>query len=184
MSTTRSQIARRYAKALASLISTEDEFRKVEGDLQGFSHLLKENSSLRRALYHPSLEKLKRVELLGRILETLSLSSSLSGRFLTLLIERGRLEFLEETIGIWRKFVEDRLGLISAEVVTPFPLADKEKERFRKRLEQMTGRQVRLHARIDPGLIGGIRTRIGSKVYDGSILRQLKHMRQTFVGGN
>ena len=184
MSAAKSQIARRYAKALASLIFTEDEFRKVEDDLQGFAHLLKENSRLRRALYHPSLEKLKRIELLRRILGSVSLSSSLSGRFLTLLIERGRLEFLEETIVIWRKFVEDRLGLISAEVVTAFPLADSEKERFRKTLERMTGRQVRLHSRTDPGLIGGIRTRIGSKVYDGSILRQLKHMRQTFVEGN
>ena len=39
------------------------------------------------------------------------------------------------------------------------------------------GRQVTMTTRVDPALIGGAVTRVGSIVYDGSIATQLSKMR-------
>ena len=40
-------------------------------------------------------------------------------------------------------------------------------------LERMTGKRIRMRFAVDPTLIGGVVTRIGSTVYDGSVRGQL-----------
>jgi F-type H+-transporting ATPase subunit delta len=42
---------------------------------------------------------------------------------------------------------------------------------------------VRLQFEVDEELIGGVVTRIGSTLYDGSVRGQLEQMRQRMVGG-
>jgi F-type H+-transporting ATPase subunit delta len=182
-SAAKSQVGRRYANALASLTNTMEEFQAVEADLEAFARLLQEQTDLRSALYHPGLGKEKRIGILDRVLKMTRPKSELSVRFLRLLVQRRRLEFLQETISAWREMVEERLGVVSAEIVTAVPMTEAYRDRCRETLEKITGRKVRLTARTDPNLIGGVRTRIGSQVYDGSILRQLDHLRDNFVEG-
>lgn len=179
----RSQVGRRYANALASLTTDRDDFQKIESDLNRFDDLLREHTDLRFALYHPGLGRDERVGVLDRVLTKFHLKSDLGRRFLRLLVERRRLEFLTETIAAWREICEEKFGLVSAEVVTAVPLAAADRERCRETLERISGRKVRLTTRTDPGLIGGVRARIGSRVYDGTILRQLGHLRENFVEG-
>jgi F-type H+-transporting ATPase subunit delta len=182
-SAAKSQVGRRYANALASLTNTTEEFHAVEADLESFTGLLQKQADLRYALYHPGIGKEERIGILDRVLKVTRPKSDLSARFLRLLVQRRRLEFLQETIALWREVVEERLGLVSAEVVTAVPMSDADRNRCRETLEKITGRKVRLTARTDPSLIGGVRTRIGSQVYDGSILRQLDQLRDNFVEG-
>jgi F-type H+-transporting ATPase subunit delta len=48
-------------------------------------------------------------------------------------------------------------------------------------LAQATGREVQLETRVDPSIIGGAITRIGSTVYDGSVTRQLEKMKEALM---
>jgi F-type H+-transporting ATPase subunit delta len=48
-------------------------------------------------------------------------------------------------------------------------------------LGQLTGKTVQLDTAVDPAIIGGVITRVGSTVYDGSIRTQLAKMRQQLV---
>jgi F-type H+-transporting ATPase subunit delta len=45
----------------------------------------------------------------------------------------------------------------------------------------VTGKHIQLSVEADPSLIGGVVTRIGSTVYDGSIRTQLEKMRQRLI---
>ena len=47
----------------------------------------------------------------------------------------------------------------------------------------MTGKQVKLNYNTDENIIGGVVTRIGSVVYDGSVKTQLENLRQELVNG-
>jgi F-type H+-transporting ATPase subunit delta len=49
---------------------------------------------------------------------------------------------------------------------------------IQERLVRTTGRTVKLSTKVDPSIIGGIRTQIGSTVYDGSIATQLESFKQ------
>ena len=56
-------------------------------------------------------------------------------------------------------------------------------EKIRESLSRMTGREVRLEVEQDPSLIGGIVTRIGDLVLDGSVKTQLLNMRESLKRG-
>jgi F-type H+-transporting ATPase subunit delta len=48
-------------------------------------------------------------------------------------------------------------------------------------LARATGRQVHLETRVDPSIVGGAVTRIGSTVYDGSVTTQLQKLKQQLI---
>jgi F-type H+-transporting ATPase subunit delta len=50
-------------------------------------------------------------------------------------------------------------------------------------MERMTGRRIRLTFRVEPQLIGGAVTRIGSTIYDGSLRTQLERLKRRMVAG-
>ncbi|MFL6229241.1 MAG: F0F1 ATP synthase subunit delta [Pyrinomonadaceae bacterium] len=49
-------------------------------------------------------------------------------------------------------------------------------------MSKLTGRRVKLQFSVDENLIGGISTRIGSTIYDGSVRTQLQQLREKMVG--
>ncbi|MFC3383957.1 F0F1 ATP synthase subunit delta [Couchioplanes azureus] len=60
-------------------------------------------------------------------------------------------------------------------------LDDAEEQRLAAKLSDLYGRQVSLKVAVDPGIIGGISVRVGSDLYDGTILRRLHQARQAFA---
>jgi F-type H+-transporting ATPase subunit delta len=49
---------------------------------------------------------------------------------------------------------------------------------WKERLVKLTGKKVRIDFETDPDLLGGVVTRIGSTVYDGSVQNQLQRMKK------
>jgi len=68
--------------------------------------------------------------------------------------------------------------VIEAEVTTAAPLPPERISELQERLARITGRTVTMTTRIDRGIIGGVVTRIGSTVYDGSVATQLAKVRE------
>ena len=63
-------------------------------------------------------------------------------------------------------------------MTTAEPLAPERLSALQQRLASATGRTVKVSTKVDPSIIGGVRARIGSTVYDGSIATQLEVFRQ------
>ena len=68
--------------------------------------------------------------------------------------------------------------IVRAEVIMAIGLPADRVAALQQGLAQATGRQVQLDTRVDPSIIGGAITRIGSTVYDGSVTRQLQKMKE------
>jgi F-type H+-transporting ATPase subunit delta len=100
------------------------------------------------------------------------------GKLLVLLAARDRLELLPDLVAVFRERVMEHLKVINAEVTTAAPLSAEERERLQQRLRASTGRTVTMTTKVDPDIIGGVVTRIGSTVYDGSVATQLAALRQ------
>lgn len=60
-------------------------------------------------------------------------------------------------------------------------LDDAEEQRLAAKLSDIYGRQVSLKVDVDPSIIGGLSVRVGSDLYDGTILRRLNEARQAFA---
>jgi len=67
---------------------------------------------------------------------------------------------------------------VRAEVTTAAPLTADRAAQVQKQLADITGRTVDMTTSVDPSIIGGVVTRIGGTVYDGSIATQLEKLRE------
>ena len=99
-------------------------------------------------------------------------------RLLLLLADRDRLAILPDLLAVYRERLLEHQRVVSAEVTTAAPLAEARAAELAERLSRATGRTVKMTTRVDPSIIGGIVTRIGSTVYDGSVAAQLQAIRQ------
>jgi len=70
-------------------------------------------------------------------------------------------------------------GMVSATLTTAAPLTPELTSRATSALERLSGRKVNLTVEVDPGLLGGAVTQVGSMVYDGSLKTQLARLRRT-----
>jgi F-type H+-transporting ATPase subunit delta len=61
------------------------------------------------------------------------------------------------------------------------PIGDAEEQALAAKLSDMYDRQVSLKIDVDPSVIGGVSVRVGSDLYDGTILRRLNAARQAFA---
>lgn len=104
-------------------------------------------------------------------------------RLLVLLADRDRLVLLPDLLTAYRDRVRTHQGIVRADVTTASALAPERTDAITRSLEAFTGRHVSLTTRVDQALIGGVVTRIGSTVYDGSVATQLRKMRQRLMEG-
>jgi F-type H+-transporting ATPase subunit delta len=171
-------VAKRYARALADVAGEKDPARleKVSGELGLVAEALARTPRATRFFEDPSVpraDKDKAIEALGRRAGI----SDLVQRFLRLLIENRRVAALPHIARAFAAIKDERLGIVPAQTTTAVTLSAPETRRFKDALEALTGRSVRLTLSVDPALLGGARTRIGSRVYDGTLRRRLDLLR-------
>jgi len=172
--------AARYAKALLDVSRKEGDPLAAEGDLQGFVSLARGNEPLARALVNPSIPAERKMALVRALLERAPVGS-IVGKLIVMLAERDRLVLLPDLLDDYRKRLMDFQNIVQAEVTSAVPLPPDAAQAIERAVAERTGRKVALTTRVDPGVIGGVVTRIGSVVYDGSVKRQLEKMKDTLT---
>lgn len=175
-------IARRYAKALLLIGKEDGQTATYREELGGFTALLADQPDLARALTNPLYNTADRRKVLNAVLQRLNLSRVVTA-FLTLLFDKGRFGFVDAINERFQHLADELKGIARATLVTATDLTDETVGKIRAALSQRTGRQVEMAVEVDPGLIGGIVTRIGDLVLDGSVRTQLANMRETLKKG-
>jgi F-type H+-transporting ATPase subunit delta len=173
--------AARYARALLDVVIAEKgNPEQVEQELRATADLIGNHPELQRALTNPA------VPVTGKrgVIEALSARLTVSGpvaKLLLLLAERDRFVLLPDLVAVYRERLMDYLQIVRAEVTTAVPLPQDRAVQLERRLAELTGRRVTMTAKVDPSLIGGVVTRIGSTVYDGSVATHLETMKQKLM---
>ena len=72
--------------------------------------------------------------------------------------------------------------MVAATVTTARPVPDNVQQSLQEKLASLTQKKVRMNFQQDPELIGGLVTRIGSTVYDGSVRSQLQQIKERMAG--
>jgi F-type H+-transporting ATPase subunit delta len=170
-------IANRYARALADVITERHEVADVVGELSRFAQLIEQHAELRQVFASPVVPVERKRGVLNELLARLKVRPT-TANFLQLLLNNYRLHHLDEVMRALARELDVRTGIVSAEVTTAHAIGELERELLRKQLRAVTGKEVRLQFRTDPKIIGGVVTRVGSLIFDGSIKNQLAQMRQ------
>ena len=175
-------IARRYSVALADVVLTSGESATVKSELASWCELFGQNSDLHTVFSNPAIAFANKEKVLtGLIAKTKP--SKTTANFLKVLLQNGRLTDLSEINDRFESVLDERGGLISAQITSARELPADEKAEFEKNLEKITGKKVTISYSIDTNIIGGVVTRIGSTVFDGSVKTKLENLKEQLVNG-
>jgi len=174
-------IARRYAIALADVVIESGEASAVQDELLQWGEMISSNALLKEALANPTVPYDGKRSVLHELIKRTRVRET-TANFLQVLLRNQRLTELNEVNRWFGLILDDRSGVVAADVTTARAVAPEATEALRQKLASITGRKVRLKFNTDPDLIGGMVARIGSTVYDGSIKNQLHEMELKLAG--
>lgn len=168
--------ATRYARALLDVAIKESDPDKAGADLSGFADLVAGHPGLHDALTNPVVPAAAKQRVATELLARQGLQGPVA-RLVLMLAERDRLALLPEVVAVYSERLMEHQGVLQAEVTVATEISQERTAQLQQRLAKATGRKVTLTTRVDPALIGGAVTRIGSTVYDGSVATQLQQLR-------
>ena len=174
-------VARRYAVALADVVLSRGEAQEVREELAAWDAMVRSNPQLLEVFRHPTIPYEQKRGVLEELVRRTHPRPT-TANFLKVLLQNHRLAELSEINTQIAQELDRRSGVVTAQVTTARPLPPDTQEALRARLGQLTGSNVRLQFEVDDELIGGVVTRIGSTLYDGSVRGQLQQIRQKMVG--
>ncbi len=175
-------IARRYAKALF-LIGKEDGQTEIyRKELEGVANLFAGGKELEQAICNPLYNVEQRQKVLKEIIEKLNLSQVMSS-FLNLLFAKKRIIYLNNIDEFYQKLVDQLNGIERASLISAIELSSETVDKISQSLKKLTGKEIILEKELDLGLIGGVVTKIGDLILDGSVKTQLLNMRESLKRG-
>jgi F-type H+-transporting ATPase subunit delta len=175
-----SAVGRRYAKALLELGREQGALDAVLRDVGALTDAWNESKELRDIVRNPVVPKPALKAAVGAVMEKLEVSG-LVRNTVNLMADKGRLPQLEETLHALEELAEAETGRVRVEVTSARPLSDAYYSRLAETLQRVTERQVVLVKNQDPSLIGGVVTRVGDRVFDGSLSNRLSELRETLL---
>ncbi len=165
-------IAARYATAIFELARDDNALDALESDIASLSAALAESEDFRKMIASPIVSRREQGGAISAIAKAMKLGATLSNA-LALMAERRRLFVLPQLLRALRERIAAEKGEITADVTSAAPLSAAQAAKLAEVLTSRTGRTVRLNSAVDPGLIGGLIVKVGSKMIDTSIRSRL-----------
>jgi F-type H+-transporting ATPase subunit delta len=171
-----SNVGGRYAQALFDLASDQNAVAAVEADLKSLKTALAESRDLRILLASPSFSADDK----GKGLAAIAQAGAFNGttrKFLGLLAANGRASALTDVITAFERLSADARGVVSAQVTTAVPLTSAQAKGVAQALRQALGKDPEIETRVDPAILGGIKVRVGSRLFDASLRSKLDSLK-------
>ena len=175
-------VSRRYAKALILIGQEDGQAEQYNEELAAVVGLFDTQDGFELALINPLYNKNDRKKVLQAVLAATDLSAIMKS-FLVLLFDKGRIGFLREIASYYKDLADELKGVVKASVVSATELSSEAIEKIKEALSKKAGKTIVLNVEQDPSLIGGVVTKIGDLVLDGSVKTQLINMRETLKKG-
>jgi F-type H+-transporting ATPase subunit delta len=174
-------VARRYSSALADVVLEGGEAREVQEELLVWEQMLQSSSNLQEVFRNPTIALDDKRAVLNRLIERAKPTPTTTN-FLKVLLQNQRLTELGEINRKFAEILDQRAGTVAAIVTTARTVPETAQQQLHTKLLSLTGKKVRINFTTDPDLIGGLVTRIGSTVYDGSVRNHLQQIKEKMAG--
>ncbi|MCC6661619.1 MAG: ATP synthase F1 subunit delta [Phycisphaerales bacterium] len=103
--------------------------------------------------------------------------SDLVVRFLQVLNEKGRLSHLPSIVASLDRMVQEKFGRVEVDLYTAVPVEPRELAGIKSLLQKALGREPIVHSYTEESMLGGVKLQVGDRLIDGSLLTQLRRMR-------
>ncbi|MCM3586878.1 F0F1 ATP synthase subunit delta [Mesobacillus maritimus] len=174
------QVAKRYALALFQVASEQNLLDTVEGELRVVKEVFQNNTGLTPVLASPNITLEKKKELLNQAFAS---ASPYVLNTLMLLVDRHRTALITEVADQFIELVNEAKGLAEAKVYSVQPLTDEQKEALSLAFAPKVGKKALILENItDSNLLGGIKLRVGNRIFDGSLRGKLDRLERKLLG--
>lgn len=178
-----SAIAKRYARALVSLGDEEGAVDRFQAALARIDETFGAAPELVSVLADPAYSAEAKRSILEEVLEKLDVPATVKS-FMLLLQNRNRLAIFPQIVQTFGALADERAGIVRARVTAARELTPDQLAAVRGALSQLaSGKRVELAVDLDPAIIGGLVTRIGDMVFDGSVRSELERIEDTLTKG-
>jgi F-type H+-transporting ATPase subunit delta len=174
------EIIRGYAEALFRVLQVEGDLELVEDELYRFGKVLETNHELKQALSDQSIERVQRAKILDELLADKVSPHTLG--LLIFVVEQGRGRQLPQILDETSNLAAEARQAAVAEVRSAVELDGEQKRQLAEALSKATGKKVEVKVILDPAVIGGVVTKLGDTVIDGSVKRRLDQLKEQVRG--
>ena len=166
----------RYAQALFELAKSQGEMSAVEADLKSLKAMRADSADLRTLMSSPAFD----AEQKGRGLAAVATAAGFRAttqKFLGLVAANRRAAALPDMISAFERLAAADRGAISAQVTTALPLTPAQTKALAAALRTALGKDPEIETRVEPAILGGLKVRVGSRLYDASLKSRLDSMK-------
>lgn len=174
-------VARRYASALADVVIERREEREVQNEVEHWASMIDSNPQLKEVFANPTVAYDQKQSVLEALISRTRVRDT-TASFLRVLLRNQRLAQLPEVATRFGQILDERGGIVAAEITTARPIPEELKKTLHETLASATGRTVRLTFATDESIIGGLVARIGSTIFDGSVENHLERLADGLAG--
>ena len=170
------EVGDRYAQALFDLALETGRLDAVRADVVSLKTAWIESADLRRLATSPVISADDQVKGLTAVAAKARFEPN-TVNFLGLLAQNGRARDLAAVIAGFERLYAKHAGVVAAEVISAQPLDDKQLTAIKTALNKRLGKAPELTTRVDPAILGGLKVKVGSKLFDASLKTKLDQMK-------
>ncbi|MCK0470047.1 F0F1 ATP synthase subunit delta [Halalkalibacter sp. APA_J-10(15)] len=175
-------VANRYAEALFKVAQEKNVLNELNAELQLVKVVIESTPEFVQFVSHPKVKTEKKQafikESFGQALSEPSL------HLIYLLVDRKRTDILVPLIQTFKKLALEAQDKAEALVYSAKPLAKEDEQQIAELFAKKAGKkQLEVKNVVDQELIGGLKIRIGDRIYDGSVKAQLDRMQRQLIAG-
>ena len=174
--TQQADVGLRYAQALFELAKSQGDAGVVEADLKSLKAMRADSADLRTLIASPAFDADEKGKGLAAVANAAGFAAT-TRKFLGLVAANRRASALPGIIAAFEKLAAADRGAISAEVVTAMPLTDAQAKSLAAALRTALGKDPEIETRVDPAILGGLKVRVGSRLFDASLKSRLDSLK-------
>lgn len=171
-------IARRYAGAIFELARKQNTLDRTLEDVQEIARVYA-HRKLAYLLREPKIPAKRKETAVRQALASRVLPTSLNVALL--IIQRELVEYMQNIATELEHLILNARNQAVAEVTAAAPLDERQQALVKQALERQTGKNIIMHTRIDPSILGGIVARVGDQVIDASVRYRLAALQQRLL---
>ncbi|MFP5107237.1 F0F1 ATP synthase subunit delta [Neobacillus sp. C211] len=174
-----SMVAKRYALALFQIAKETQALGVIEEELRVVKEVVQYNPELKNILNSSKLSIEEKKEIIKVSFATVNVNVL---NTMLILIDRHREDQIVDVANEFLELANDEMGIAEAKVYSTRELTDAERDAISSVFAAKVGKKsLKIENIVDSNLLGGIRLRIGNRIYDGSLRGKLDRLERKLL---
>ena len=172
----KSQVGRRYSKAIFEIAEEKNQVKEIYEMLNSAMVLYRTDKEFKNFILNPLIDNEQKKSVLNEIFGK---DNSENLNILLYILDKGRINCIKYIVAEYLKIYYKKNRILDVKATFTKELTDEQKKKLIDKLSQKTGKEINLEIKIDKDILGGGIIKIGDKIIDGSIRRELDNWKKS-----